>query len=77
MAEARSPAGSDLLPKGAKTGWAFRFPAAAVRELAGLDPREAVIVEFLFADHRQAARHAYVEVGDFAAGQAFLQLAAR
>lgn len=77
VAEARSPAGADLLPRDAKTGWAFRFPAAAVRELAGLDPRESVMVEFMFTDHRQPVRRAYVEVGDFAAGQAFLQLAAR
>ncbi|HEY8571662.1 hypothetical protein [Phenylobacterium sp.] len=76
MAEARSPAGADLLPKDAKGGWAFRFPASAVRELSGLDPREAVAVEFLFADNRRPVRRAYVEVGDFAAGHAFLQLAA-
>lgn len=74
-AEARSTAGYDLLPKGAKAGWAFRFPAAAARELAGLDPREAVAVEFLFPN--DVTRRAYVEVGDFAAGRAFLQVAAR
>jgi hypothetical protein len=77
VAEARSPAGADLLPQDAKAGWAFRFPAAAARELAGLDPREAVLVEFLFVDGRQPVRQAYVEVGDFAAGRAFLQLAER
>ncbi|MDO9247070.1 MAG: hypothetical protein Q7U11_11435, partial [Phenylobacterium sp.] len=43
--------------------------------LSGLDPREAVMVEFLFAG--DAARRAYVEVGDFAAGRAFLQTASR
>jgi hypothetical protein len=75
MAEAREPAGPDLLPKGARAGWAFRFPAAAARALAGLDPREAVAVEFLFPGDQ--VRRAYVEVGDFAAGQAFLQVAAR
>jgi hypothetical protein len=34
-----------------------------------------VAVEFLFPGDR--VRRAYVEVGDFAAGQAFLQVAAR
>ncbi|HSV04051.1 MAG TPA: hypothetical protein VLI41_12680 [Phenylobacterium sp.] len=71
MAEVRAPAGRDLLPSGGRQGWAFRFPAAAARALAALDPREAVAVEFLFPDG--AARRAYIEVGDFAAGEAFLQ----
>jgi hypothetical protein len=73
IAEARDPAGAGLLPKGAR-GWAFRFPAEAARALAGLDPREAVVVEYQFAD---GVRRAYVEVGDFAAGQAFLRVASR
>lgn len=74
-AAARSPAGSDLLPKGAAAGWAFRFSDDAALELAKLDPREAVAVEFLFPG--DLTRCAYVEVGDFAAGWAFLQLAGR
>ena len=74
-AEARSPAGTDLLGKSGRAGWAFRFPPEAAQSLAGLDPREAVAVEFLFAG--DVSRRAYVEVGDFAAGRAFLQLAAR
>jgi hypothetical protein len=73
LAEARQPAGKELAPKG--EAWAFRFPASAQRALAALDPREAVAVEFLFPGDR--VRRAYVEVGDFAAGQAFLQVAAR
>lgn len=77
-AEARSPAGQDLLPKEFKSGWAFRFPAAAAHALAELDPREAVAVEFLFAgSDGEVVRRAYVEVGDFAAGRAFLQVASR
>lgn len=77
-AEARSTAGADLLPKTMKSGWAFRFPAAAAHALAELDPREAVAVEFLFAGAgKDVVRRAYVEVGDFAAGRAFLQVAAR
>lgn len=75
LAEARGEAEAELLPKGYTGGWAFRFPAAAVQSLAELDPREAVAVEFLFPGER--VRTAYVEVGDFAAGRAFLQMASR
>jgi len=75
LAEAREPADRELLARGEGPGWAFRFPAHAVRALAALDPREAVAVEFLFPGDR--VRRAYVEVGDFAAGQAFLQVASR
>jgi hypothetical protein len=74
-AEARSKAGADLLPKDGRAGWAFRFPMKAARELALLDPREAVAVEFLFPGDE--VRRAYVEVGDFAAGKAFLTLPRR
>ena len=74
-AEARSRAGLDLLPKDMTGGWAFRFPPDAARTLAGLDPREAVAVDFLFPD--DVTRRIYVEVGDFAAGRAFLQVASR
>lgn len=75
LAEARTGADDELLPKGHASGWAFRFPAQAVQALAELDPREAVRVEFLMPGER--VRVAYVEVGDFAAGHAFLQVAAR
>lgn len=75
LAEARAGAEVELLPKGSADGWAFRFPAAAAQALAELDPREAVAVEFLFPGER--VRRAYVEVGDFAAGKAFLKLASR
>jgi hypothetical protein len=74
-AMARAPAGADLLPKGETAGWAFRFPDAASVELATLDPREAVAVDFLFPG--DVVRRAYVEVGDFAAGRAFLAVAGR
>jgi hypothetical protein len=77
-AEARSRAGRDLAPKDMKNAWAFRFPAEAAAALAGLDPREAVAVDFLFeGSGRDQVRRAYVEVGDFAAGRAFLQVAAK
>jgi hypothetical protein len=78
-AEARSAAGRDLSPRGMAPGVAFRFPAAAASAMAGLDPREAIAVEFVFAGRGgvDAVRTAYVEVGDFAAGRAFLSIAQR
>ena len=74
-AEARSAAGRDLLPTDIESGLAYRFPAAAVEAMRRLDPREAVAVEFVFAGERgDVVRTAYVEVSDFAAGRAFLDL---
>ncbi len=70
----RDAAPRDLLPDGVKSGWSFRFPTAASEALAALDPREAAAVEFLFAGRSgDTVRRAYVEVGDFAAGRAFLR----
>jgi hypothetical protein len=75
-AEARASADKTLLPRGSTSGVAFRFPAAAAQALADLDPREAVTLVFLIQDPSGArAQRAYVEVGDFAAGQAFLAAA--
>ncbi|MBS0412244.1 MAG: hypothetical protein JSR86_20155 [Proteobacteria bacterium] len=72
-ASGRAPAGREMLPAGAKSAWMLRFPPAAEAALAGLDPREAVAVEFLFPGRAgDQVRTAYVEVGDFAAGRAFL-----
>jgi hypothetical protein len=77
-ASQRGPAGASLSPPGAGSPIAFRFPAAAVQALAALDPREAVTVELLYAGRDgDVARKAYIEVGDFAAGQAFLAAARR
>ena len=73
-AQARDAAPRDLLPEGVRSGWSFRFPTAASDALAALDPREAAAVEFLFAGRAgDTVRRAYVEVGDFAAGRAFLR----
>ena len=74
LAEARGNADATLLPHGARQGVAFRFPKAAAQTLSGLDPREAVAIDFLFATANGAeqVRTAYIEVGDFAAGRAFL-----
>lgn len=77
-AEARSPASARLAPGGAKSAILVRFPTQAVEALAALDTREAVAVEFVFSGRdRDAVRRAYVEVGDFAAGRAFLKVDAR
>ena len=73
-AEAREESPLSLLPNGAKSGLAFRFPAAAAEAISLLDPREAVTIEFTFSGREgEMVRKAYVEVGDFAAGRAFLR----
>ncbi len=74
-AQARDAAPRELLAADIKSGWSFRFPLAASEALAQLDPREAAAVEFLFAGRNggDTVRRAYLEVGDFAAGRAFLR----
>ena len=73
LAEARGLPNAELYPAGTNAAVAFRFPAWAMDTLAGLDPREVVAVDFLFASGSgETVRTAYVEVGDFAAGRAFL-----
>lgn len=74
-ADARSEAPERLRPAGTRRALLFRFPARAVDALAGLDPREAVAVEFVFSGPRgDEVRRAYIEVGDFAAGRAFVRI---
>ncbi|WP_029913740.1 hypothetical protein [Caulobacter sp. UNC358MFTsu5.1] len=74
-AETRDAAPVTLLPTGAKTGLSFRFPREAADAMSRLDPREAATVEFVFTSRTgvDTVRRAYVEVGDFAAGRAFLR----
>ncbi len=74
-AQTREEAPLTLLPTSAKTGLAFRFPPAAIDAMLRLDPREAVTVEFVFQGRGgdEVTRKAYIEVGDFAAGYAFLR----
>ena len=73
LARALGPAPQSLSPPGAKAGVMATFPPEAARALAALDPREAVSVEFLFPSPAgERVEAAAVEVGDFAAGQAFL-----
>lgn len=71
-AQARSAAGADLLPAGVKSGWAFRFPLNAAAAIAELDPREAIMIEFLLG--AGPPQRVYLEVGDFAAARAFLAI---
>jgi hypothetical protein len=61
---------SPVLAHGAGGAVAFRFPAAAADAIAALDPRERVAVELLYRGDR--TRTAVFEVGDFAAGRAFI-----
>jgi hypothetical protein len=79
LAAARLPAEASLLPPGATRGVSFRFPPSAADTLDALDPRESVAVELLFvsASGGEAVRTAYFELGDFAAGRAFLGAAQR
>jgi hypothetical protein len=73
LPEARGAADPLLVPQGARGGLAFRFPKQAALDLAALDPREAVAIDFVFAGGAgDVVRTAYFEVGDFAAGRAFL-----
>lgn len=67
-----SMADKALLTKGARAGEAWRFPAAAAARLEELDPRETFAVEFHFRDGTVATSP--FEVGDFAAGRAFLSM---
>ena len=78
LAEAKAPADPALRPRGSDKAVAFRFPASAQQALEQLDPREAVMVEILYpAPHGDLVRTAFLEVGDFDAGVAFLNTQAR
>ena len=73
LPSARTGVDTMLLPAGQKAGVAFWFPRSASAALASLDPREAVAIDFVFAGSGgDVVRTAYFEVGDFAAGRAFL-----
>ena len=74
LADARAPADPALRPIGAGKAVAFRFPASTEQALEQLDPREAVSVEILYpSDRGDLVRTAFLEVGDFDAGVAFLK----
>ena len=78
LAAARAPADPALRPRGSGQATAFRFPASALQALQQLDPREAVTVEILYpSDRGDLVRTAFLEVGDFDAGVAFLKTSGR
>jgi len=78
MADAKTPADRALLPEGVSAAYAFRFPAETMTALQRLDPREAISVEFLYPSSRgDQVRTAFLEVGDFNAGMAFLKMGPR
>ena len=73
LAQARADADPALRPLGSNKAVAFRFPASTEKTLEQLDPREAVAVELLYpSDRGDMVRTAFLEVGDFDAGVAFL-----
>lgn len=75
IAGGRQPAAKPLRPRGWGEPLAYRFPHAAAQALAGLDRGATVRLEFVSPTRKgEKARTAAIEVGDFAAGQAFLAL---
>lgn len=61
-----------LLQTDQRQGEQWLFSAEAIEAVSRLDPRETVSIEFLFRDDSVAV--AQFEVGDFAAGRAFLAM---
>jgi hypothetical protein len=73
LAGTRTPAPPQLLPTQAKAGALFRFRPEATEALEKLDPREAALIEIVYpALNGERVESAWIEVGDFAAGRAFL-----
>jgi hypothetical protein len=73
LASGRGAAARALLPAGAAAGVLYRFPPELAGELARLDPREQASVALAYPGAgRDRMALAVVEVGDFAAAQAFL-----
>ena len=73
MAMAKSGAPLGLSPAGAVNATSFRFPEAAAKALESLDPREAVTLELVYPTRTgERVETTLFEVGDFAAGRAFL-----
>jgi hypothetical protein len=73
LASERAPSRPALLPTGAASGATFHFPPVAAFALEELDPREAVVLELIYPTRAgERVETAAFEVGDFAAGRAFL-----
>jgi hypothetical protein len=65
--------GKGAAPASVGGGVAFSFPASAMTALERLDPREAATVELVFPSRRrERVEKTLIEIGDFAAGRAFL-----
>lgn len=78
LADARFTPDGMIAPKDGPAALGYHFPAAAIEALGQLDPRESVAIEFVFSGAgRDVIRTAWIEVGDFAAGRAFLNIAQR
>jgi hypothetical protein len=76
LASDKAAAAPGLLPAGASAGAAFTFPASAAAALQRLDPREAVLLELTYPSLKgERTERIPLEVGDFAAGVAFLSAA--
>lgn len=73
LAGSKAAAPRQLLPSQAKGGVLFRFRPEATEALSRLDPREAAMLEIVYPTLTgERVETAWIEVGDFAAGQAFL-----
>jgi hypothetical protein len=73
LAQSKTLAPHDLLPSKSAAGALFRFPPEAVAALERLDPRESVWLEVVYPLRGgERVQTAWFEVGDFAAGRAFL-----
>ncbi len=73
FAQSRATAPITLSPNGSAKAAMFSFPPAAAKALERLDPREAVTIQLVYSGRGgERTSSALVEVGDFAAGRAFL-----
>jgi len=73
LASSIAPAPQSLLPPGAKAGTVVTFSPEAAQAMSALDPREAVTFELVFQTRTgERVETNLIEVGDFAAGRAFL-----
>lgn len=72
LAAARERAPTELVKPGKGQAWAFRFPPAAAEALAGASIRDTAELTFVGAG-RGRARSMPIEIGDYAAAQAFVR----
>jgi len=73
LAASIGPAPESLSPAGAVAAVMVTFPPQAAQAMAALDPREGVSLELVFPTRTgERVETSLIEVGDFAAGRAFL-----